>query len=122
MSEVNFLAFFEQEAAARRAVRELKQRKFDVVQLDRISPFPGRNASDLDNPISEPIGSLATEVLEANVEGPDAEVLAAAHPDASGMADGEGHQSMENWLVTVIAPHERHEEAKQVLKRYGARL
>lgn len=116
------MGFFHEEDAARAAVDVLKANQFEEVQLEDFSPYPGQNASDLDNPISEPIGSLASEVLEADTEGPDEQRLLATMPDASGMADGERHHSAENWLVTVVAPYERHEQAKQLLQKQGARF
>ena len=122
MKEVTLMGFFHEEDAARGGVDVLKANRFEDVQLEDFSPYPGQNASDLDNPISEPIDSLATEVLEAHTGGPDEQRLLATMPDASGMADGERHHSAENWLVTVVAPYERHELAKQILKEQGARL
>lgn len=122
MTEVNLIGFFHREDVARCAAKELKERGFHTVQVSNFSPMPGDNGSDLDNPISEPISSLASEVLEADISGRDASILAAARPDASGMADGEPHDKMENWVVTVVLPHNRHEEAKQLFTQYGARL
>lgn len=122
MKDVSLLGFFHREDVARLAARELKNRGFDVVQVQDFSPVPGENGSDLDNPISEPISSLASEVLEADVSGKDAGILLTARADASGMADGEAADKMENWLVTVVSPRERHDEAKQLLKQHGARL
>lgn len=122
MKEVTFLAYFHREDDAQSAANELKLRKFDAVQVSDLSPMPGENASDLDNPISEPFSSLASEVLEARISGKDAGILAASRTDASGMADGSGQDQMENWLVTVVAPHSRHEEAKRLLKAHGARI
>lgn len=122
MGEVTILAYFHLEEDAKKAAQELKKRRFETVQLADFSPMPGENASDLDNPISEPMSALATEVLEAKISGRDAGILAASRTDASGMADGAHRDKMENWLVTVVAPAERHQEAKQVLKQHGARV
>ncbi|WP_054950226.1 hypothetical protein [Numidum massiliense] len=120
MDESALLRYFQTEAAARAAAKELKQNNFTEVQVSVVSPYPGANASDLDNPISEPIASLGTEILETDVAGPDEGVLLAASPDASGMAGGEPHHSMENWLVTVVTETKRREEADHVLKKHGA--
>lgn len=122
VTDVTLMGFFDRESAAKAAEKNLREQQFEVVQLSEVSPYPGDNASDLDNPISELMESLATEVLEAETGGPDEQVLLASSPDASGMEDGEHHHSAENWLVTVVSPRERHEEAKRILEQHGARL
>lgn len=122
MGEVTVLAYFHREEDAKKAAHELKRRQFETVKKADFSPMPGENASDLDNPINEPMSALATEVIEAKISGRDAGILAASRTDASGMADGTPWDKMENWLVTVVAPAARHQEVKQVLKRHGARV
>lgn len=122
MDEVTFMGYFHREDKARSAAEELKEQGFEHVQVQDFSPVPGENGSDLDNPISEPMSSLASEVLEAEVTGRDASILLGARTDSSGMSDGAAHDKMENWLVTVVSPKKRHTEAKQLLTKHGARL
>jgi hypothetical protein len=61
-------------------------------------------------------------VLDARISGPDAGVLAAAHPSASGMADGSGWQRDEDVLVTAVVDESRLEEMRALLESMGARV
>ncbi len=49
-------------------------------------------------------------------------MLAAAHPDASGMAGADGMESPENVIVTVVTEEDREEEARSLLEWAGGRL
>lgn len=120
MGEKGIIAYFRTEERAQRAVRELKSRGFDTVQLDHFSQFPGENAVDSDNPISESPSSLAGLTMGTAITR-DAGVLAAAHPDASGMS-GAGPDASENVIVTVVTDETREEEARSLLERAGGRL
>ncbi|MFS8513215.1 MAG: hypothetical protein LOD87_05790, partial [Planifilum fulgidum] len=77
---------------------------------------------DLDNPISESPSSLASITMGAAISSRDAGVLAAAHPDASGMAGADGMESPENVIVTVVTEEDREEEARSLLEWAGGRL
>src|SRR5690606_1995742 len=122
MGEKSIIAYFRTEKNAQKAVRELKERGFDTVWMDHFSQFPGENVVDLDNPISESPSSLASITMGAAISSRDAGVLAAAHPDASGMAGADGMESPENVIVTVVTEEDREEEARSLLEWAGGRL
>lgn len=122
MKEKNILAYFHSEEEAKRAEEKLKTLDVIALQIDRISPYPGRDVSDLDNPLSEPIASLSSTVLGSSVSSRDAGILLAANPDASGMADGSGLERDRNILLTVIVNEDQLEEAISFLKQEGALL
>jgi hypothetical protein len=122
MKERGILAYFHTEEQAKQAAEELKRHGVEIVQVDRFSVIPSTEERDLDNPIAEPISSLAQNVMDADISSPDAGVLAAAHPSASGMADGSGWQSDEDVLVTAVVDESRLEEMRALLESMGARL
>lgn len=122
MKERGILAYFRTEEQAKEAAEELKRRGVEMVQVDRFSVVPPTQERDLDNPISEPISSLAQSVMSANISSPDAGVLAAAHPSASGMADGSGWETDEDVLVTAVVDESRLEEMRALLESMGARV
>lgn len=121
MAEKSIIAYFRTEEAAERAVQELKKRGFDTVQLDHFSHFPGDGGVDLDNPISEAPSSLAGLTTGGAISSRDAGVLAAAHPDVSGLS-GTDDTAPENVIVTVVTDETREEEARSLLERAGGRL
>ncbi|MBN2908703.1 hypothetical protein JQC72_04105 [Polycladomyces sp. WAk] len=121
MKEQGILAYFRTEEQANKAAEELKRRGVENVQVDRFSVFPSTEERDLDNPIAEPISSLAQNVMDAYISSPDAGVLAAAHPSASGMADG-SRITDEDVLVTAVVDESRLEEMRALLASMGARL
>jgi len=122
LKEQGILAYFRTEEQANKAAEELKRRGVEVVQVDRFSVFPSTEERDLDNPIAEPISSLAQNVMDAYISSPDAGVLAAAQPSASGMADGSGWKTDEDVLVTAVVDESRLEEMRALLASMGARL
>jgi hypothetical protein len=122
MKEKSIIAYFRTEKNAQKAVQELKERGFETVQMDRFSQFPGENVVDLDNPISESPSSLASITMGAAISSRDAGVLAAAHPDASGLSGADGLDAPEDVIVTVVTDEAREEEARSLLERAGGRL
>ncbi len=122
MEEKGIIAYFQTEERAQRAVDELKKRGFATVQIDHFSQFPGENVVDLDNPISEPPSSLASVAMGAAISSRDAGVLAASHPDASGLSGADGLEAPEDVVVTVVTDKAREEEARTLLERAGGRL
>ncbi|OYD08309.1 hypothetical protein [Paludifilum halophilum] len=121
MSQKNIIAYFRSEQRAKEAVQQLKRGGFESVDLSRFSLTPGEDVSDLDNPIAEPISSLAT-ITGAHVSSRDAGILVSADVHSSGMADGSEEWGAEDLSVTVITDEERWEEAESILKQAGGRL
>ncbi|SFJ64463.1 hypothetical protein [Thermoflavimicrobium dichotomicum] len=125
MKERNIFAFFHTMDKAEAAANELKKRGFATVQVDRFSPLPGGGKdTDLDAEIHgilrRQANSLTTSTLGLPPVNNDLRVLATAHPDASGMADGSPFYHSEDICVTVITNEERYDEAYEILERYGA--
>jgi hypothetical protein len=121
MGERSVIAFFQTEGQAREAVQQLKAEGFETVDLSRFSLSPKEDGSDLDNPIAEPISSLAT-ITGAPVTGRDAGILKAADIHSSGMADGSDEFGAEDLSVTVVTDEEHFEEAEKILEQMGGRL
>jgi hypothetical protein len=122
MEEKGIIAYFRTEERAEQAVQELKKRGFETVQMDHFSQFPGENVVDLDNPLSEPPSSLASLTMGTAINSRDAGVLAAAHPDASGLSGADGLDAPEDVIVTVVTDEAREEEARSILEKAGGRL
>lgn len=128
MGEKNIFGYFQTMERAKEAAEELKKRGFETVSVDRFSPFLGGNPYDFDEEINgifyHPGNSLTTTTLGSpETFTDDKRILAAAHEDASGMADGgTGFVHPEDVCVTVITDAKRYEEAYQLLEQYGARL
>ncbi len=122
MTERSILAYFHSEEQAKGAANKLKGLGVVDLQIDFVSPYPGGDLSDLDNPIAEPISSLSSVVLDSSVSGRDAGILIAANPDASGMADGSGLERDRNVLLTVVLQEKDLEKARTILEQEGALL
>jgi len=120
VKERNILAGFKTEEAAVRAGDKLRQAGFDIVQIDRIGQFPGDGVENILNPITGEIPSLAKMTTAGDFpSGRDASILAAANPDASGMAD-RGDDNLEaSILLTAVVPEERGDEATDIIRACG---
>ncbi|QRG67664.1 hypothetical protein [Brevibacillus choshinensis] len=120
MKERNILAGFHTEEEAGKAAEALKQAGFSIVQIDRVGQFPGDGNESIMNPISGQIPSLGSMTLAGDFpNGRDASVLAAASPDASGMADRGDDNLNRSVLLTAVVPEERGDEATQIVTSCG---
>ncbi|MCF6094653.1 hypothetical protein L1765_11845 [Microaerobacter geothermalis] len=119
MGQRNILASFRTVDQAQRAKEFLVQNGFDIVQIDNISPYPGEGTDQFMNPITGKIESLVNLTLAGNPDSKNADILIAAAPEASGMADGSGMEKNQNVLLTVVTDDEHGESAENIIKKYG---
>lgn len=120
MKERNILSGFHTEEEAAKAADALRQAGFSTIQIDRVGQFPGDGNESIMNPISGQIPSLGSMTLAGDFpNGRDASVLAAASPDASGMADRGDDNLNRNILLTAVVPEERGDEATQIITSCG---
>ncbi|USG65772.1 hypothetical protein NDK47_27365 [Brevibacillus ruminantium] len=119
MKERNILAGFKTVEAAEKAAASLRQAGFETIQIAQIGQYPGDGIQNITNPITGDIPSLAS-LTEAGdfPSGRDASILAAAGPDASGMAD-RGDERLGSILLTAVVPEERGDEATQIIEAHG---
>ncbi|KQL46879.1 hypothetical protein AN963_18490 [Brevibacillus choshinensis] len=120
MKERNILSGFHTEEDASKAADALRQAGFSIVQIDRVGQFPGDGNESIMNPISGEIPSLGIMTLAGDFpNGRDASILAAASPDASGMADRGDDNLNRSVLLTAVVPEERGDEATQIITSLG---
>lgn len=120
MKQRNILAGFHTEEDASKAAEALRSAGFSIVQIDRIGQFPGDGNESIMNPISGEIPSLGSMTLAADFpSGRDASILAAANPDASGMADRGDDNLNRNVLLTAVVPEERGDQATSIITSCG---
>ncbi|MED4583518.1 hypothetical protein [Brevibacillus choshinensis] len=120
MKERNILSGFHTEEDASKAADALRQAGFSIVQIDRVGQFPGDGNESIMNPISGEIPSLGSMTLAGDFpNGRDASILAAASPDASGMADRGDDNLNRSVLLTAVVPEERGDEATQIITSLG---
>lgn len=120
MKERNILSGFHSEEDASKAADALRQAGFSIVQVDRVGQFPGDGNESIMNPISGEIPSLGSMTLAGDFpSGRDASILAAASPDASGMADRGDDNLNRSVLLTAVVPEERGDEATQIITSLG---
>ena len=122
MKERNILAGFQTVEAAEKAANSLRQAGFDTIQIAHIGQYPGDGIEQITNPVTGEIPSLAA-LTEAGdfPTGRDASVLAAAGPDASGMAD-RGDVGLGNILLTAVVLENRGDEAVQIIRSHGGEI
>jgi|GEM_PF-399414 len=118
VKEQNILAGFSSEDAAVQAKKALNTAGFTIVQIDHIGQFPGDGVDHVLNPITGQIPSLGSLTLAGDFSSRDASVLAAADPDASGMAD-RGDEFNTPFLLTAVVPADRNAEATEIIRSFG---
>ncbi len=120
MKERNILAGFQTMEAAEKAAEKLRNAGFDIVQIDTIGQFPGDGMKEITNPVTGDFPSLAKLTSAGDFPtGRDASVLAAASPNASGMADRDNDNLNSNILLTAVVPEERGDEATEMIRSCG---
>ncbi|MFD2368910.1 hypothetical protein ACFSO0_02670 [Brevibacillus sp. GCM10020057] len=123
MKERNILAGFHTIDDATKAADALKQAGFSTVQIDTVGQYPGDGNEAIVNPISGDIPSLGSMTLAGDFpSGRDASVLAAASPDASGMADRGDDDLNRSVLLTAVVPEERGDEATRIIESCGGMI
>jgi hypothetical protein len=101
MSQRNIFGYFQTMERAQKAADELKAHGFKTVSIDRFSPMLGGNPYDGDEEITSIFqnqsNSLTTTALGSPPMDDDERILAATHPDASGLAGGTGFSHF--WFI-----------------------
>jgi len=113
----NILAAFRTIETAQEAAEALKENGFNEIQVDQISMFPGNHLNDLTNPITGDFESLS-ELTLGSYTNKNAEILSAADPSASGMADKNNMETNYNFLVTVVTNEKNAPLSENIIKRY----
>jgi len=120
VKERNILAGYSTEDAAAKAKQALQQAGFSTVQVDFIEQYPGSGVDEFTNTITGDFPSLGSLTLSGDFPtGRDASVLAAASPEASGMADRDYDNMDSPYLLTAVVPEDRHDEATQIIRSFG---
>ncbi|GGI95198.1 hypothetical protein GCM10010885_01000 [Alicyclobacillus cellulosilyticus] len=119
MNERTVLASFLCEEDARRAEAEIRALGVHVTQVDDLAGVPGRPPDRDSFLISGDFPGLASITLGRTGQGPDAAALLAAHPAASGMADGADIITGRNVLLTVVCPEALTEQVVRVIRACG---
>lgn len=123
MKERNILAGFPSDGAATQAKQALQQAGFDTVQVDFIEQYPNDGVENYMNPITGDFPALGSLSLSGNFPtGRDASVLAAASPEASGMADRDLDNMDKPYLLTAVVPENRYDEATQIIRSLGGMI
>lgn len=117
----SILGAFQTRELAEKAERKLRDAGYDVVEVDRVSAYPGEDTERLRNPLTGRISSLADLTLGASAEGPNEGILLAAHPSASGMAGTAGVHER-GWLVTVVTDPSKVERVVQIMEACEGRV
>ncbi|MGZ0051459.1 hypothetical protein [Brevibacillus gelatini] len=123
MRERNILAGFHTEDEARQAEKALRQAGFTTIQIDKVGQFPGDGIEQITNPVSGDFPGLGVLTLAGDFpSGPDARVLAAANPDASGMSDRGDDNLTRTVLLTAVVAEERGDEATAIIRSHGGQI
>ncbi|WP_124727252.1 SPOR domain-containing protein [Staphylospora marina] len=123
MKERFVFGYFQTPDAAQKAAEELKARGFEAY-VDRFDPMGGGRGyedHEVHNPFIDQKMSLSESTVGTPPANDDKRILLSAHPDASGLAGGNGFEKQEDHSVTVFCQAEQMEEVRQILKRHGAR-
>jgi hypothetical protein len=120
LKERNILAGFQTMDEANKAAEQLRNAGFDTVQVDTVGQFPGDGLEKITNPIAGDFPSLAKLTAAGDFpSGRDASILAAASPNASGMADRDDDNLNSNVLLTAVVPEDRGDEATEMIRSCG---
>lgn len=121
--ERSILSYFSNSAAAQEAAEELERAGFQGIQVDRVSRYGAESDSSFNNPINNAASSAALTVYSqgtADALGDSKSVLLAAEPSASGYGCRDyGVAGGKAYLLALVAPEERVEEAVEIIKMKG---
>ncbi|BCG60321.1 MULTISPECIES: hypothetical protein [Paenibacillus] len=118
MSEKSILAYFKSPEEAEGVSRKLQSLRVVDLSIDRFSRYGGGFTSHAD-PASGLISSLGT----AAAGYPDAGVMAAADPSASGMSHGgSGGPTGRDILLTVVVDEASFHQALSIIEEAGGMI
>jgi len=131
MTEKGILAYFRSPAEAESIVPKLKALRVVDVSVDKIGQFRGDGVTQSINPLTGKFPGLSYLTLGADGIDIDSAILAAAEPDASGLAaprseDGfiENYGGVEglDTLLTVVVDEQSHDQVLRVIRDAGGRV
>jgi hypothetical protein len=122
MGTKNILAYFKTEEDAEKVARQLQDSGVKDVSIDRFSKYPEEGTEEFTNPIQGKITGLPNLTQDTEIEGQNARILAAAGPDASGMADGQDSITGYDVLLVVVVEENQHHRALQIIQDAGGRV
>lgn len=121
--ERSVLAYFPSSGRASAAVKELKEKGYENVQLDRVSRYGVKNDAEYDSPLSGRPTVTGLTLFSSDtdgISGDDTRVLMLADPSATGYGSPDyGVAGGNAFLVTVVTGEDRLERALEILKRHG---
>lgn len=123
MSERSVLAYFRTREEAEEALAKLQALRVIESRIDRIRLGPGEQEGVWSNPATGQAAGLGEGVLDVRETNPDAGVLTAAYPSASGQHDGgqDGHLGRDI-LLTAIVDESVHDKAVRLIEQTGGML
>ncbi|MGI9951111.1 hypothetical protein V3F56_02025 [Moorellaceae bacterium AZ2] len=121
------LVSFASSTKAQEAIGALKRAGFRHVQLDRVGRFGVRFNDRYNNPLANQANTITGLTIYGEDIHPliktDTRALLGADPSVSGVGlRSYGVAGNEGFLVTVIAPEARVQEAVQIVEKYGGNL
>ncbi|MGB9793038.1 MAG: hypothetical protein ACPLTR_10765 [Thermacetogeniaceae bacterium] len=121
--ERGILSYFPNSAAAQEAAEELRRAGFQDIQIDRVSRYGVESDAHLNNPINNATSLAGLTVYSkgtAEALGDSGRVLLAADPSASGYGGrGYGTAGGRAYLLALVVPEERVDEAVEIIKKNG---
>ncbi len=118
----SILATFTSWNVAEKAIQDLKQSGFDVVQLDRVTRYGHNENAAYNDPVRGQAATLSglTQLSGDEFAAGNAGPLIAADPAASGMS-GEMIDE-QGVLLTAVVSTDQVEEAVRIIKQHGGRV
>lgn len=120
MKEQSILAYYRSEEEARGALRKLQALRVIDASIDRFGAYPGSGHQEIMNPVIGEIDGLGELTLSGDFTNRSAAILAAAEPDASGMADrGDESIAGRDVLLTAVIREDVYEQAMTIIRETG---
>ncbi|NGM81838.1 hypothetical protein G5B47_05380 [Paenibacillus sp. 7124] len=118
MAEKSILAYFKSPEEAESVSRKLQSLRVIDLSIDRFSRYGGGFTSQ-----AAPANGLISSLGTAATGYPDAGVMAAADPSASGMSDGgAGGPTGRDILLTVVVDEGSFHQALSIIEEAGGML
>ena len=118
-NERAIIAGFNTMEQAEKTAKALEQVETIDISIDRVSIHGVAKFEDRDlNPITGDFPGLANATYDDKM-GRDSSVLAAAHPSASGMADGNDENVGMDVVLTVVVNANNYDKAAQIVRQNG---
>lgn len=121
MDEKYILAYFNTPEQAENIREQLATQEGIVdLQIDRIGLYPGPEPAHFTNTITGEFAGLASITTDSTPSHPDARVMMAAHPSASGMSDSPDDTIRgRDILLTVVMQPKLYDSVRQMIRSAG---